>query len=95
MDSDNEFLVERGLITVSKSEWERARLRTEMIALLAKLEIVNWELADNAADKLNISRRQIYTLIARCRQGHGLVSDILLNKSHDGKGKSRLPETQP
>ena len=63
-----------------------------MIAPLAQLKVVSWRLADNAAEKLGLSRRQIYTLIKRYRHGQGLVSDMLLNKSHVGNGKSRLPE---
>lgn len=92
MGSEDNFLVERGLLSVSDSAWECARLRTEVIAPLTKLKIVTWELADNAANKLGLSRRQVYTLIERSRQGQGLVTDMLLNKSHGGKGKSRLPE---
>jgi putative transposase len=93
MDSDNHCLVERGLLSVSESEWECARLRTEVISPLTKLKMVTWELADNAADKLGLSRRQVYTLIERSRQGQGLVTDMLVKKSQGGKGKSRLPET--
>lgn len=92
MGSEDNFLVERGLLSVSDSAWECARLRTEVILPLAKLKIVTWELADNAANKLGISRRQVYTLIKRARQSQGLVTDMLLNKSYGGKGKSRLPE---
>ncbi|QLZ69947.1 hypothetical protein FOLKNPGA_02747 [Legionella sp. PC1000] len=93
MGSENEVLVERGLLTASDDQWESACLRTEIIAPLAKLETVTWALADEAADTLGISGRQVYTLIKRYRQGNGLVSDMLLNKSYGGKGKSRLPET--
>lgn len=92
MDSVDNFLIERGLLSASNSEWECARLRTEVISLLAQLKIVTYELADNAAKKLGISRRQVYALIERYRQGKGLVTDILLNKSQGGKGKNRLPE---
>lgn len=92
IDSNDSVLIERGLLSASESEWDCARLRTEMIAPLAQLKFVTWELADNAAEKLGLSRRQIYALIKRYRHGQGLVSDMLLNKSHGGKGKSRLPE---
>jgi len=92
MDSNDSILIEQGLLSASDSEWDCARLRIEMIAPLAQLKFVTWELADNAAEKLGLSRRQIYALIKRYRHGQGLVSDMLLNKSHGGKGKSRLPE---
>ncbi len=92
MDSNDSVLIEQGLLSASDSEWDCARLRTEMIAPLAQLKVVTWELADTTAEKLGLSRRQIYALIKRYRHGQGLVSDMLLNKSHGGKGKSRLPE---
>lgn len=91
-ESNEEALIEQGLFSSSKKEWECARLRTEVISELAKQKTVPWSLADIAAKKLNISRRQVYTLINRYRQGEGLVTDMLVKKSHGGKGKSRLPE---
>lgn len=92
IDSNDSILIEQGVLSATDSEWECARLRTEVIAPLAQLKVVTWELADNAAKKLCLSRRQVYTLIKRYRHGHGLVTDMLLNKSHGGKGKSRLPD---
>ena len=89
--SDN-IVTEQGLLLASDAEWENARFRTEVIAPLAQLKVVSCNLADNAAEKLSISRRQVYTLIKRYQHGEGLVTDMLLNKSHGGKGKSRLPE---
>jgi putative transposase len=73
MDSVDNFLIERGLLSASNSEWECARLRTEVISMLAQLKIVTCELADNAAKKLGISRRQVYALIERYRQGKWLL----------------------
>jgi putative transposase len=92
MDSNDSALIEQGLLFASDDEWERACLRTEIIAPLAQLKVVTWKLADTAAEKLGLSRRQIYALVKRYRHGQGLVSDMLLNKSHGGKGKSRLPD---
>lgn len=90
MTSDNKLMVERGLLSVSDSEWARAKLRVEVIAPLAALKNVAIIQADNAAAQLGVSRRQVYTLINRYRQSSGLVTDMLLNKSGGGKGKSRL-----
>lgn len=92
MDSCVDILVEQGLLSASNNEWDCAHLRMEVIAPLAQLKIVTLEIADNAASKLGLSRRQVYTLIKSYRHGQGLVTDMLLNKSHGGKGKSRLPE---
>lgn len=92
MSSGDNILIEQGLLSASDDEWDRARLRKEVIAPLTQLKVVTHELADHAATKLGISRRQVYALIKRYRHGEGLVTDMLLNKSHGGKGKSRLPE---
>lgn len=92
MSVENDSLIEQGLLSSSSDEWESARLRTEVISALAQLNSVSWNLADDAARKLNISRRQVYTLIARYRKGNGLVTDMLVKKPQGGKGKSRLLE---
>ncbi|KAB8029209.1 helix-turn-helix domain-containing protein [Fluviispira multicolorata] len=67
-------------------------MRTEVISDLAQQKSVPWSLANFAAKKLNISRRQVYTLINGYRQDEGLVTEMLVKKSHGGKGKSLLPE---
>ncbi|AXM04687.1 hypothetical protein DKG79_23505 (plasmid) [Escherichia fergusonii] len=45
-----------------------------------------------AAQALGLSRRQVYVLIRRARQGSGLVTDLVPGQSGGGKGKGRLPE---
>ena len=69
----------------------RARRRAEIIGPLAQSETVGHEAADMAAQALGLSRRQVYVLIRRARQGSGLVTD-LVGQSGGGKGKGRLPE---
>ncbi|NOP35801.1 helix-turn-helix domain-containing protein, partial [Klebsiella pneumoniae] len=73
--------------------WERARCRAEIIGPLAQSETVGHEAADAAAQALGLSRRQVYVLIRRARQGSGLVTDLALGQSSGGKGKGRLPES--
>lgn len=63
MDSCDDILIEQGLLSASNNEWDCARLRMEVIAPLAQLKIVTLEIAANAASKLGLSRRQVYTLI--------------------------------
>lgn len=92
VDVDNS-LIEQGLLLSSNDEWECARLRTKVISDLAQLKSVPWDLADNAARELCISRRQVYALILRYRKGKGLVTDMLVKKSNGGKNKSRLAES--
>lgn len=85
-------MAERGLLTLPDDAWEDARQRTEVIAPLAALSVVGHEAADAAAEQLGISRRQVYVLLQRYRQGEGLVSDLAPGRSSGGKGKGRLPE---
>lgn len=92
MNKNDHVVTEQGLLSASHTEWAKARLRTEVIAPLAQLKVVTCNLADNAARKLGVSRRQVYSLIKRYQSSQGLVTDMLLNKSYGGKGKSRLSE---
>ena len=63
-----------------------------IISPLAQSETVGHEAADMAAQALGLSRRQVYVLIRRARQGSGLVTDLVPGQSGGGKGKGRLPE---
>lgn len=92
MASDTPPIAERGVATLPSEVWEQARFRTEIIRPLAALEVVGHDVADTAARTLGLSRRQVYILIRRTRQGTGLVSDLASGRSGGGKGKGRLPE---
>ncbi|MGX9961553.1 transposase [Stutzerimonas stutzeri] len=80
------------MATLPDEAWAQARHRTEIIGPLAALEVVGHEAADEAAQALGLSRRQVYVLIRRARQGTGLVTDLTPGRSGGGKGKGRLPE---
>ncbi|EDV9406556.1 Mu transposase C-terminal domain-containing protein [Enterobacter hormaechei] len=92
MESDTSPIVEQGVATLSEEAWAQARHRTEVIGPLVALEVVGHEAADAAAQALGLSRRQVYVLIRRGRQGAGLVTDLARGRSDGGKGKGRLPE---
>ena len=92
MASDTLGITERGVATLPSEAWEMAKLRTDIIGPLAALEIVGHQAADAAAHSLGLSRRQVYVLIRRARQGTGLVTDLAPNQSSGGKGAGRLPE---
>ncbi len=81
------------MATLPDEAWERARRRAEIIGPLAQSETVGHEAADAAAQALGLSRRQVYVLIRRARQGAGLVTDLAPGQSGGGKGKGRLPES--
>lgn len=84
-------VVERGLLAMSDVAWEQAVRRTAVIAPLALLDVVGHAAADHAAGELNISRRQVYLLIRRYRQGSGVVTDLVPWRSDGGRGGGRLP----
>jgi putative transposase len=85
-------ITERGVATLSAAAWNVARRRAEIIGALAALEEVSHQAADAAAQTLDLSRRQIYALICRFRQGAGFVTDMARGRSGGGKGRGRLPE---
>ncbi|MEE9947808.1 MULTISPECIES: Mu transposase C-terminal domain-containing protein [Pseudomonas] len=92
MATDTLRITEQGVATLSEQVWERARRRAEIIGPLVQSETVGHEAADAAAQALGLSRRQVYVLIRRARQGSGLVTDLAPGQSGGGKGKGRLPE---
>lgn len=92
MTSNTPPIAAQGVATLPDEAWAQARHRTEIIGPLAALEVVGHEAADEAAQALGLSRRQVYVLIRRARQGTGLVTDLTPGRSGGGKGKGRLPE---
>ncbi|HBN8049774.1 TPA: transposase [Pseudomonas aeruginosa] len=92
MTSDTPPIAAQGVAILPDEAWAQARHRTEIIGPLAALEVVGHEAADEAAQALGLSRRQVYVLIRRARQGTGLVTDLTPGRSGGGKGKGRLPE---
>ncbi|WP_429922518.1 helix-turn-helix domain-containing protein, partial [Klebsiella pneumoniae] len=89
MATDTPRIPEQGVATLPDEAWERARRRAEIISPLAQSETVGHEAADMAAQALGLSRRQVYVLIRRARQGSGLVTDLVPGQSGGGKGKGR------
>lgn len=63
-----------------------------MIGLLAARGKTKLADADRAAAELGVSRRQVYVLLGKYRQGSGLVTDLAVRRSTGGKGGHRLPE---
>ena len=88
MESDAR-ITEHGVATLLDEAWERARRRAEIIGPLAVLEAVGHRAVDAAARALGLSRRQVYVLIRRARQGSGLVTDLAPGRSGGGKGKGK------
>jgi putative transposase len=90
MASDQPTIPEHGVLTLSEQAWAEAQRRTRVIAPLAAMPAVDRQSADQAATRLSLSRRQIYTLLQRFRRGDGLVTDLAPRRSPGGKGLGRL-----
>nr|WP_249777403.1 DDE-type integrase/transposase/recombinase [Arthrobacter sp. C9C5] len=72
--------------------WDRAKSVSAVIAPLASHAVVGRAAVDAAAAALGISRRQVYVLIRRQRDGSGLLTDLVPGRSSGGKGTARLSE---
>lgn len=89
---DEGRVAERGLLTVSDEVWALAVRRAEVIGPLAMAGTAGGAVAaEVAAERLGISRRQVYVLLRRWREGRGVVSDLLPGRSSGGRGGQRLP----
>lgn len=90
---DEAPIVERGLLSLSDKASEQARARAAVIAPLAASGSVSHAAADDAGLELSLSRRQVYALVNRYRQGSGVVTDLATGQSGGGRGAGRLPES--
>lgn len=91
-DDDAERVRERGLVTASPEAWTSARDRARVVEELARRDVVGHEAADEAAAALGLSRRQVYTLLARWRAGGAVVSDLIPRRSGGGRGRGRVDD---
>lgn len=66
--------------------------RATVIRELAGQPAIGLDAADDAAAELGVSRRYVYTLVRRWREGEGLVSDLLPGISSGGRGEGRLAD---
>jgi putative transposase len=76
---------------MSPAAWDEARRRAAVIGPLAAGP-VSQSAADAAGERLGLSRRQVYALVERWRQGSGLVTDLAVGRSDGGRGAPRLPD---
>lgn len=81
---------EHGVITLTDSEWAKAKQRHNVIGRLAKSDVVGRSAVEEAAAQLALQPRRIYQLIKQCKAGSGLVTDHSLRKAQGGKGRSRI-----
>jgi putative transposase len=70
---DEDRVPERGLLTVSDEVGALAVRRAEVIGPLAEAGTAGEEAVKAAAEELDISRRQVYVLLRRWREGQSTV----------------------
>lgn len=92
MDTESVRIGESGILTMPGVAWDRTKSISAAIAPLAAHAIVGRAAVEKAAASLGISRRQVYVLIKRHRDGSGLLTDLAPGRSSGGKGTSRLPD---
>ena len=90
MDAESVRIAESGTLTMPDVVWDRTKLISAAIAPLAAQSIVGRVAVDAVVASLGISRRQVYVLIKRLRDGSGLLTDLAPGRSSGGKGASRL-----
>ncbi|MHA7269663.1 helix-turn-helix domain-containing protein [Arthrobacter sp. HLT1-20] len=90
METEKAPIKGHGLLTMADDVWDLARRRADVIAPLAGLRIVGGQAVDEASQELGISRRHVYLLIKRYREGGGLITDVAPKHSSGGRGKGRL-----
>jgi putative transposase len=83
-------LHEDGLLTLPEKAWAKAKRRAEIIIPLATQGIVSRLEAESAAKELGVSSRLVYMLLAKCRSGSGLLTELAPRVSSGGKGKARV-----
>lgn len=93
MSTEDEPIMECGTARLSDKEWQEAEWRASIIRPLVAMETVTTAMADEAAAKLNVTQRTVYTLIQRFRASGGLLTVLAHNVSSGGRGKRRLSTT--
>lgn len=83
---------ESGTLTMPDVLWDRTKAVSAVIAPLAAKAVVGRAAVDAAASGLGVSRRQVYVLIKRHRDGSGLLTDLAPRRSSGGKGTLRLSD---
>ena len=76
MDAESVRIAESGTLTMPDVVWDRTKLISAAIAPLAAQSIVGRVAVDAVVASLGISRRQVYVLIKRHRDGSGLLTDL-------------------
>jgi len=87
---DHDIITESGAIRLSDAIWAKARYRAEVISEIAEKEVISTAVAAEAARKLDLSERTVYSLVRRWRESGGSITSLVSKGSSGGKGGSRL-----
>lgn len=88
--TENNIIKESGAIRLSDAMWTKARLRSNIIGPIADKVVISAAMATEAAQKLNLSQRTVYSLIRKWRESGGSIVSLVSEGSKGGKGSSRL-----
>jgi putative transposase len=78
--------------SMPNATWQLAARRFGPLAPFARQDHVGTDNVELAASELGLSTRHVWTLIAKLREGEGVVTDLVPGQSDGGRGKSRLPD---
>ena len=92
MDVDKLDVIESGVLTASPERWKQAEFRFSVLAPLVEVHPVGLAVVDDAAERLGVSRRQVYALLSKLQNGTGTVADLLVRPSSGGRGRSRVSD---
>ena len=91
METESVRISEPGTLTMPDVAWDRTKQISAVIAPLAARALVGGAVVDEAARALGVSRRQIYVLIKRHRDGSGLLTDMAPGAPAVGRGLRGCP----
>lgn len=87
---NHDIITESGAIRLSDAIWAKARYRAEVIGEIAEKKVISTAVAAEAARKLDLSERTIYSLVHKWRESGGSITSLVSRGSSGGKGGSRL-----
>lgn len=73
MDDVEDAVTDRGVLTAPDEAWDRAVRAAQVLGPLAELPMIGFARADRAAAELSVSRRHLYVLLRRWREGDGVA----------------------
>lgn len=76
--------------TLDARRWDEARRRAAIVGPLADFGPVSIDAAEEAARKLGLSSRSVYSLVRVWRQSGGSIPALVARKPPGGRGKTRL-----